>query len=174
MRNTLLVFLERLGNLLAITFWFPGIHPSLGDIPLGFFDSGVICGDANMLVAGATMYEFGVLSSRMNTCWLAYVGGRIKSDFRYSASIVYNNFPWPMSPSPRQSDAIRKAAKVVLSVREQYPMSSLAELYDHLSMPPALTKAHQELDQAVDKAYGNVKFESDGARVSYLFQLHER
>lgn len=143
-------------------------------IPLGFFDSSVICGDANMLVAGATMYDFGVLSSRMHTCWLAYVGGRIKSDFRYSAKIVYNNYPWPVSPSATKSGAIVAAAKVVMEVRKQYPNACLAELYDHLSMPPALTRAHQELDRAVEKAYGNVSFESDGARVSYLFQLHEK
>jgi hypothetical protein len=143
-------------------------------IPLGFFNNSVICGDANMLVAGATMYEFGVLSSRMHTCWLAYVGGRIKSDFRYSAMIVYNNYPWPVSPSATQSEAVIAAAGVVMEVRQQYPNACLAELYDHLTMPPALTRAHQQLDRAVEKAYGNVSFESDGARVSYLFQLHEK
>lgn len=143
-------------------------------IPLGFFDSSIICGDANMLVAGATMYDFGVLSSRMHTCWLAYVGGRIKSDFRYSARIVYNNYPWPEGPSEKQKDAITKSAIAVIEARRNYPTACLAELYDHLSMPPALTKAHQDLDKAVDKAYGNVSFESDGARVSYLFQLHEK
>jgi hypothetical protein len=143
-------------------------------IPLGFFDNSVICGDANMLVAGATMYEFGVLSSRMHTCWLAYVGGRIKSDFRYSAKIVYNNYPWPVSPSGTQSEAIIAAARVVMEVRQLYPNACLAKLYDHLSMPPALARAHQQLDRVVEKAYGNVSFESDGARVSYLFQLHEK
>jgi hypothetical protein len=143
-------------------------------IPLGFFNNSVICGDANMLVAGATMYEFGVLSSRIHTCWLAYVGGRIKSDFRYSAKIVYNNYPWPVSPSATQSEAVIAAAGVVMEVRQQYPNACLAELYDHLTMPPALTRAHQQLDRAVEKAYGNVSFESDGARVSYLFQLHEK
>jgi hypothetical protein len=79
-----------------------------------------------------------------------------------------------VSPSATQSEAVIAAAGVVMEVRQQYPNACLAELYDHLTMPPALTRAHQQLDRAVEKAYGNVSFESDGARVSYLFQLHEK
>ena len=86
------------------------------------------------------------------------VCGRLKSDYRYSASIVYNNFPWPENPSEKQKQAIEAAAQAVLDARAQFPDSSLADLYDPLTMPPVLLKAHQQLDKAVDAAYGKTNF----------------
>jgi hypothetical protein len=97
-----------------------------------------------------------------------------KSDYRYSVGIVYNNFPWPLQPTDKQQRAVEAAAQAVLNARASFPDSSLAQLYDPLTMPPGLTKAHQVLDQQVDKTYGNFKFESEGARMSFLFQLYQK
>ena len=133
-------------------------------VPMGYLDPDVICGDAKMCVPTATLLHFGILTSSMHNAWVRAVCGRLKSDFRYSAAIVYNNFPWPFcqqdsapNQPPESVDqapaAIESAAQGVLDVRAQFPGSSLADLYDPLTMPPALLKAHQRLDAAVDKAY---------------------
>jgi hypothetical protein len=110
----------------------------------------------------------------MHNAWMRTVCGRLKSDYRYSVGIVYNNFPWPLHPSDKQRQAVETAAQAVLNARSSFADSSLAQLYDPLTMPPGLTKAHQVLDQHVDKAYGNFKFESEGARMSFLFQLYQK
>ena len=131
---------------------------------MGYLDPDVICGDAKMCVTTATLLHFGILTSSMHNAWVRAVCGRLKSDFRYSAAIVYNNFPWPFcqqdsapNQPPESVDqapaAIESAAQGVLDARAQFPGSSLADLYDPLTMPPALLKAHQRLDAAVDKAY---------------------
>ena len=105
--------------------------------------------------------------------WTKYVSGRLKSDISYSPS-VYNNFPWPENPTEKQKEAIEKAAQKVLDVRAQFPESSLADLYDPLTMPPALVKAHQELDKAVDLAYRPQPFINETKRIEYLFELYDK
>src|SRR5574337_722069 len=116
-------------------------------VPMGFVEAGTVCGDANMLVAGAGRYHFGILTSTMHNAWVRYTCGRLKSDFRYSAAIVYNNFPWPESPSDPQRAAVEAAAQGVLDARAQFPGATLADLYDPLTMPPALLKA--QIDRGV-------------------------
>lgn len=143
-------------------------------IPIAFLDSNVIASNLCLIMPSATIYHFGILSSLMHNAWMRTVCGRLKSDYRYSVGIVYNNFPWPEKPNEKQCKAVEAAAQEVLKARSCFPESTLAQLYNPITMPPALTKAHQALDVAVDKAYGNFKFESEGARMSYLFQLYEK
>jgi len=141
-------------------------------IPIGHMSPEVICGNANFLIPNAETYHFGILSSQMHMAWVRAVCGRIKSDYRYSAGIVYNNFPWP-EPTDSQREAIEDAAKQVLEARNKYPNSSLADLYDPLAMKADLAKAHRELDKAVDKAYGKTKFISEADRVAFLFDRYK-
>ncbi len=143
-------------------------------IPMGFFDKNSIVSDTCMSIPNGTLYHFGVLTSLMHMAWVKYVCGRLKSDFRYSKFIVYNNFPWAENPSDKQKKAVEDAAQAVLDARKQFPNSSLADLYDPLTMPPALAKAHQELDKAVDKCYRPAPFESETKRIEYLFELYEK
>jgi hypothetical protein len=110
----------------------------------------------------------------MHNAWMRSVAGRLKSDYRYSAGIVYNNFPWPENPTDKQKQAIETAAQEVLDARAQFPDSSLADLYDPLTMPPALLKAHQKLDKAVDSAYGKTRFNTEAERVAFLFGLYQK
>jgi hypothetical protein len=121
-----------------------------------------------------TIYHFGVLMSKMHMAWVKYICGRLKSDFRYSKDIVYNNYPWPENPSEKQISAITEAAQKVLDARLQFPNSSLADLYDPLTMPPALVKAHNDLDKAVDLAYRPQPFISEANRMVFLFELYEK
>jgi hypothetical protein len=125
-------------------------------------------------IANATVFTFGILSSDLHMAWVKYVCGRLKSDFRYSSGLVYNNFPWPEFPMPEQKAAVEKAAQAVLDARESFPGSTLADLYDPISMPPALSKAHADLDKAVDRCYRKEPFTSDRQRVEFLFQLYEK
>jgi hypothetical protein len=120
------------------------------------------------------MYHFGVLTSMMHMAWVKAVCGRLKSDFRYSKDIVYNNYPWPDNPNDKQVKAIETASQKVLDVRLQFPNSSLADLYDPLTMPLDLVKAHNELDKAVDLAYRPQAFTSEANRLVYLFELYEK
>ena len=124
-------------------------------------------------IANATLFEFGVMTSIMHNAWMRAVCGRLESRYRYSAGIVYNNFPWPLEPSDKQKTAIETAAQAVLDARAAHPDSSLADLYDPLSMPPNLTRAHQQLDKAVDAAYGKTKFNTEAERVAFLFELYQ-
>lgn len=110
----------------------------------------------------------------MHMVWVKYTCGRLKSDYRYSNTIVYNNFPWPESPTDKQKAQIEQAAQAVLDARAQFPESSLADLYDPLTMPPVLLKAHQELDKAVDLAYRPQPFPSEAKRMEFLFELYEK
>ena len=153
-------------------------------VPIGFMPSEVIASNLCLIVPGATLFHFAILTSSMHMAWVRAVCGRLKSDFRYSAGIVYNNFPWPeaaLSPSPSPASgrgeplraAIESAAQAVLDARAQFPGASLADLYDPLTMPPALLKAHQKLDAAVDKAYGKSGFKSDAERVAFLFERYQ-
>lgn len=142
-------------------------------IPIGFETPDIICGDSNLLMPNAGLYHFGVLSSNVHNSWMRTVCGRIKSDYRYSVNIVYNNFPWP-SPTPAQKEKIEKTAQGILDARALYPDSSLADLYDPLTMPPELRRAHTANDRAVMQAYGMpIKETDEAACVAWLMRLYQ-
>ena len=143
-------------------------------IPMGFMDSMPLTSDLCFMVPEGTLYHFGVLTSAMHMAWTKCVCGRLKSDFRYSAGIVYNNFPWVENITDKQREKIEQCAEAVLEARKQFPNSSLADLYDPLAMPPALMKAHQALDKAVDAAYRSAPFTSDSQRMEFLFELYNK
>ena len=151
-------------------------------IPIGFKNAEVIANDRSLLVPDATMYEFGVINSLMHMAWTSYTCGRLKSDYTYSKDIVYNNFPWPEIADDKHRAAIEAAAQGVLDARAQFPDSTLADLYDPLTMPPALLKAHAALDKAVDAAYIAAekaagrkppKLGTDAERVAFLFERYQ-
>jgi hypothetical protein len=143
-------------------------------IPIGFVGKETIANDQVLTVAGAELFHFGVISSAMHMAWARYVCGRLESRYRYSKDVVYNNFPWPGSPSEAQKSRIEEASREVLDERGKFPAATLADLYDPLSMPPALLKAHQALDRAVDAAYGRRSFSSDAERVAFLFEMYQK
>jgi hypothetical protein len=143
-------------------------------IPVAFFSNKNIIGDTCLAIDNATFYEFGILNSATHMTWVKYVGGRLKSDFRYSNTILYNNFPWPEGPTEKQKQAVEKAAQQVLDARLQFPTSSLADLYDPLTMPPALVKAHNALDKAVDLCYRSQPFINETKRIEFLFELYDK
>lgn len=165
-------------------------------IPIGFMPSTTIASNATLIIPNAGLYHFGILSSAIHMVWVRYVTGRLESRYRYSAQIVYNNFPWPEipphpplskggkdldSPLRKRGDrgdflinAIEQAAQSVLDARTAHPESSLADLYDPIAMPPDLRRAHQVLDRAVDAAYGRRNFTSDAERVAFLFDLYHQ
>ena len=143
-------------------------------IPMGFLPAETIATNKLYTIDGASLFHFGVMESSMHMAWIRSVTGRLKSDFQYSAGIVYNNFPWPHKPSGKKVIAVEKAAQGVLDARLAHPEASLADLYDPIAMPPDLRKAHQELDRAVDAAYGRRKFKSDAERVAFLFELYHQ
>lgn len=143
-------------------------------IPMGFIDQNTISTNGNLIMPNAEIYHFGILMTSMHMAWVKTTCGRLKSDFRYSKDIVYNNFPWPENPTDKQKEAIEKAAQKVLDARAAFPNSSLADLYDPLTMPPVLVKAHNELDKAVDLAYRSQPFTSDANRMEFLFELYEK
>ena len=141
-------------------------------IPIGFLTKDVIASNLCLTVPDAKLYHFGVLTSLMHMAWVKTVCGRLKSDYRYSNKIVYNNYPWPKKPTDKQIAAVEAAAQGVLDARAKFPDSSLADLYDPLTMPPELVKAHQRLDKAVDKCYRGAAFNSETERLEYLFGLY--
>ena len=143
-------------------------------IPIAFLDSIVIASNQLYIIPHASLFGFGVLTSCMHVTWIKYVCGRFKSDYRYSSSIVYNNYPWPEAPTDKQKQVVEDAAQAVLDARAQFPDSSLADLYDPNTMPPALVKAHQQLDKAVDLCYRPQPFPSEAKRIEYLFELYEK
>lgn len=142
-------------------------------LPVGFMGQEILSGDANLVITRADLFHFGILSSTMHNAWIRVVCGRIKSDYRYSAGIVYNNFPWP-DASDKHHATIETAAQAVLDARALYPESSLADLYDPRSMPPDLVKAHAALDKAVDAAYQYKGGKDDAARVAFLFERYQQ
>ena len=143
-------------------------------IPIGYVKPEILAGDSCLIIAGATLYHFGVLSSAMHMAWVRQVCGRLESRYRYSASLVYNNYPWPERPPPKQRAAVETAAQAILDARRAFPHSHLADLYDPLAMPPALVKAHDELNRAVDACYRPQPFESDRLRIEHLFALYQK
>lgn len=142
-------------------------------IPIGFAAPELIANDQTLIIPDALLYHLGVLSSEMHMAWVRQLCGRLKSDFRYSKDIIYNNFPWPKN-SPDNRKIIEKYAQVVLDTRKKFPNSELADLYDPLTMPPQLLKAHQELDNAVDSCYRNEPFTTERQRIEFLFNLFEK
>jgi hypothetical protein len=142
-------------------------------IPMGFLQPTVVASNLAMIVTGADVYHFGVLTSLMHMAWVRQFCGRLKSDFRYSKDIVYNNFPWP-DATEKQKAAVSAAAEHVLAVRGTFKGQTLADLYDPLAMPPALRDAHKDLDRAVDKCYRAAAFTSERQRVEYLFEMYQR
>jgi hypothetical protein len=192
-------------------------------IPIGFIEPKIISANTNFLVPSCDLYLFGILTSTMHMAWIRLVGGRLKSDYRYSGSMVYNTFPWPrlgsgaypdseaygrmsvretdigflmtscgeeanrfstskrsktpipaLTPDDKKKAAVEKKAQAVLDVREKYPLATLADLYDPLTMPADLVKAHAELDRAVDQCYRSAPFTSDRQRIEFLFALYEQ
>jgi hypothetical protein len=143
-------------------------------IPIGFMPSNIIASNLCLIIPDAKMFHFGILTSEMHMSWVRNLCGRLKSDYRYSNSVVYNNYPWPENPNDKQVKAIEIAAQKVLDTRLQFTNSSLADLYDPLTMPPTLIKAHNELDKAVDLAYRPQPFISEANRMVFLFELYEK
>ena len=142
-------------------------------LPVGFVKPNVIANGSALIVPNARLFHFGVLSSAMHMAWMRYTCGRLESRYQYSSQIVYNNYPWPESPSVKQRAAVEAAAQAVLDARKKFPDATLADLYDRLAMPPALVKAHAGLDRAVDLCYRPQPFDTDRQRVEHLFALHE-
>lgn len=146
-------------------------------IPIGYLDDSKLCSNKLRLVPSATLFIFGVLESNVHMAWMRCVCGRLKSDYDYSIKIVYNNFPWP-APTEQQKAKIEQTAQAILDARALYPDSSLADLYDELTMPPELRKAHQANDRAVMDAYGFIKGTaartSESACVAELMKLYQQ
>jgi len=141
-------------------------------IPMGFFNSDTICSDANMFIPNGTLYEFGILASMMHNDWMRLVAGRLKSDYRYSSSVVYNTFPWP-EVTDTQILKIESLAEDILMIREDFPEKTLAELYDPRKMPESLRNAHQDLDRSVEKLYRDKPFKDAAERQSHLIACYE-
>ncbi len=143
-------------------------------IPMEYLKAEVIAGDTLFMVPDTTLYHFGVLTSNVHMAWMRAVCGRMKSDYRYSNTVVYNNFPWP-SPTPEQKAKVEATAQAILDARALYPDSSLADLYDETTMPPELRKAHQQNDKAVMQAYGfDVKTMTESTCVAELMKMYQR
>mgnify|MGYP001623168175 CR=1 FL=1 len=140
---------------------------------MGFLTPDVLCSNLVKIVPNATLYHFGVLTSNVHNAWVRAVAGRLKSDYRYSNTVVYNNFPWP-TPTDEQKAKIEQTAQAILDARELYPDSSLADLYDEVAMPPELRRAHQQNDRAVMQAYGfSVKDMTESSCVAELMKMYQ-
>ncbi|MDD2364605.1 MAG: hypothetical protein PHN84_00430 [Desulfuromonadaceae bacterium] len=150
-------------------------------LPIAYLTADIIASNKIYMLHNATLYHYAVLSSTMHNAWMRAVTGRLESRYQYSAGIVYNNFPWP-EPTDKQQSAIETAAQGVLDARAKFPTSTLADLYDPLTMPPELVKAHQVLDRAVDAAYactepsrsGKTAFKTEAERVAFLFERYQQ
>ena len=143
-------------------------------VPIGYFSKENILHNSCSAVPNATLYHFGVLTSTMHMAWMRAVCGRLKSDYRYSNNLVYNNYPFPEAVSEKQQAKVEEKAQAVLSVRDLFPSSTLADLYDPLAMPKELLKAHRELDEAVDACYRRSPFKTELERLEYLFELYTK
>ena len=143
-------------------------------IPFGFVQPQIVVNDAVQIIPDAKIYHFGIMMSNVHMAWTRAVCGRIKSDYRYSKDVVYNNFPWP-TPTDTQKTKIEQTAQAILDARARYPESSLADLYDELTMPPELRKAHQDNDRAVMQAYGfSVRDMTESKCVAELMKMYQR
>ncbi len=143
-------------------------------LPIGFISKETILADSSYGLPNATLFHFGILHSIMHNSWLRLVGGKLKSDYRYSNTIVYNNYPFPKNITDKQKERVEKAAQKVLDTRAEFPNSSLADLYDPITMPPSLVKAHNQLDKAVDLCYRPQAFTNERARIEFLFDLYSQ
>lgn len=158
-------------------------------IPIGFIKPEVLSSDLLQVLPDATLYHFGVLTSAMHMAWVRQVCGRLKSDYRYSNRLVYNNYPWPVLPTERQLARIKECAEKVLALRVHFgdgrlgflparksvgEPATLANLYDPITMPRDLVRAHTALDRAVERCYRTEPFHSDRERVEHLFRLYEQ
>jgi hypothetical protein len=141
---------------------------------VGYENKNVLSSNLVKLMPDGTLFHFGILSSLMFISWFKSVGGQLGNQHRFSKDIVYNNYPWPDNPNDKQVKSIETAAQKVLDARLQFSNSSLADLYDPLTMPPTLTKAHNDLDKAVDLAYRQQPFTSEANRMVFLFELYEK
>ncbi|MBR1398369.1 MAG: class I SAM-dependent DNA methyltransferase, partial [Selenomonadaceae bacterium] len=142
-------------------------------IPIGYMDNSVLCSNLLKLIPNATLYHFGVLTSNVHMAWTKTICGRLKSDYRYSKDIVYNNFVWP-NPTDKQRQHIGQTAQQILDARKLYPDASLADLYNDTLMPPELRKAHQANDRAVLNAYGFDKSMTESEIVAELMKLYQK
>ncbi len=140
-------------------------------IPIGFLTAEVIVGDSMSVVPNATLYHFGILTSSVHMAWMRRVCGRLKSDYRYSGTVVYNNFIW-CEPTAEQRQSIEHSAQKILDARAKYPDSSLADLYDEVTMPRGLRAAHQENDNAVLDAYNFDRDWEEAEIVSRLMEMY--
>lgn len=143
-------------------------------IPIAFLTKDIIASNTVQLIPDAGLFHFGIMTSVMHITWCRAICGRLESRLRYSNSLVYNNYPWPLNPTDKQKQAVEKAAQAVLDARAQYPTSSLADLYDPITMPPVLSKAHAALDKAVDLCYRPQPFPDETRRMEFLFELYEQ
>lgn len=143
-------------------------------IPFGVFTKEYIVADSCNSIPNASKYHFGVLSSLMHMVWIKHVCGRLESRYRYSNDIVYNNFPWPEKLNEKKEKLVEDAVKLLLETRALFSNNSLADLYDPLTMPPILVKAHEQLDRAVDLCYRSQPFISEAKRIEFLFELYEK
>ncbi|MCC7304020.1 class I SAM-dependent DNA methyltransferase [bacterium] len=143
-------------------------------IPIGNMSTEDVITDKVFAVENADLYHFGVLTSIMHMTWMRYTAGRLESRYSYSSTIVYNNFPWPENVNEQKRERVKVLAQVVINIRTSFEGSNYAMLYNPLTMPPKLLKAHKELDQAVDKCYRSVPFKDERDRMEYLFTEYER
>lgn len=143
-------------------------------LPIGYISKETILADSAYGLPNATKYQFGILQSLMHNVWIRTVAGKLKSDYRYSNNLVYNNYPWPLEPTMKNKQKVELKAQKVLEVRAEFPDSSLADLYHPLSMPSNLVKAHRDLDKAVDLCYRPQAFTNETARIEYLFDLYNQ
>lgn len=142
-------------------------------VPASFFDKNQIANNSCLIVSNAKIYHYGIIQSQMHMTWMRYVAGRLESRYRYSNKLVYNNFPWPEDATDAQKNAVEEKAQAVLDARKEFPEASLADLYNPLTMPPKLLRAHKELDLAVDKCYRSKQFKDERERIEFLFSLFE-
>jgi hypothetical protein len=143
-------------------------------VPIGYLSKEIIASNLVMFVPNATLYHFGVLTSTMHNAWMRQVCGRLKSDYRYSNNLVYNNFPFPKSPTEKQIEKVTRTAQSILDARLKFPGATLADLYDPLTMPKELLDAHRANDEAVDACYGKTRFANELERLEFLFDLYRK
>ena len=142
-------------------------------IPIGYLSGDVICSNASFMLPNATLKEFAILTSKMHMAWVRIICGRLESRYRYSNTVVYNNFVWDIDSTDLDKENLNLSGQAILDARNLYPQSSLANLYDPLTMPIELVKAHISNNKAVDKAYCYTGADDDASRVAFLFKRYE-
>lgn len=143
-------------------------------IPFGFVSKEILVNDRVTMLPNGTLFSFGILTSQMHNAWMRQVCGRLKSDYNYSNTLVYNNFPFPKSPTEKQIEKVTRTAQGILDARLKFPGATLADLYDPLTMPKELLDAHRANDEAVDACYGKTRFANELERLEFLFDLYRK